>query len=86
MEAILAARPTRPMTSMPSASISPGPTRSPIARTPTTTPTMASMPAWRAAPMTSARRMPQVERSVAGSVDRCAAVSAMMSPAASVSM
>ena len=86
METTLAARPITPMTSMPSAPISPGARRSMIARTPTTIPTTASIPAWRAAPMTSARRMPQVERSVGGRVDRCAAVSAMTRPMASVSM
>ena len=45
METMLATRPIAPMTSMPSASISPGATRSMTARTPTTTPTTASMPA-----------------------------------------
>ena len=82
----LAARPMTPMTSMPEASTCGATSRLWTALKATKTPTTASMPAWSAAPMTSARRMPQVERSVAGRVDRWAAVRAIARPATSVSM
>ena len=82
----LAASPMTPMMSMPEASTCGATSRLWTALKATNTPTTASMPAWSAAPMTSARRIPQVERSVAGRMDRCAAVRAMIRPTTSVSM